>query len=174
MPLILRFPRPKFFDNPATVAPFMRIMTNKLFHLRNYFLPEVKALIWRNIDRGPRTVSETALLAELAKGVNRGRLGVSYLAQDCVRLILYYAALFEMEDKARAKGEEGYTKGAREAELKCRGEVWEKLRVEIGEQLPGDKKVRGERAEAVLKKVFRLASEEEGEEVVGVGKGWSE
>ncbi|KAF2451688.1 hypothetical protein P171DRAFT_438378 [Karstenula rhodostoma CBS 690.94] len=164
-------------DNPATVTPLMQIMQNKLFHVREYFLPEVKALIWGRTDRGPRTASEKALLAEAARGIGRGGvgggLGISPCAVDCVRLILCCAVIFEMEDReGKGKGgEEGFRVEERKADLEFRAEVWEKLRREIGEQLPGDRKVREERAEVVLRKVFRLACEEDGSEVVGVGRG---
>ncbi|KAL5387085.1 hypothetical protein DPSP01_003695 [Paraphaeosphaeria sporulosa] len=169
---VRRSPRKIPDPHPAIVPHLMQLMQNKLFLVREYFLPEVKALMWEGKDRGPRTASEAALLDVVAKGTVRGGAGlaVSYRAQDCVRLVLCYAALFAKEDENMKDGEEGVTVEERKADLQYRGIVWGWLKEEIGAQLPGDRKVREERAEEVLKKVFRLASEEEGGEVVGVGK----
>ncbi|KAL5417184.1 hypothetical protein PMIN03_001804 [Paraphaeosphaeria minitans] len=148
--------------HPALVPHLMQLMQNKLFLVRQYFLPEAKALMWAGADRGPRTASEKVVLEEFARGTGRGGagVGVSYRAQDCVRLVLYYAALFAKED-----GEgEGVAVEERGEDLRYRGIVWGWLREEIGGQLPGSKAVREGRAEVVMERVFGLTSAEVGGE----------
>lgn len=72
----------------------MGLIEDKLVLLREYFLPEVKALMCDGEDRGPRTPIELAMLAEAA---NNGILFVSFGAQGCIRLTLCYDVLIEKE-----------------------------------------------------------------------------
>ena len=129
----------------------MDLMQNKIFYLREHFVVEAKALMWRGEDKKRTTPSERAMLAEAA---DEGKLlVVSKAAQDCIRLVLCYDALFVMEGK-RDDSE-------RKMNEYNRGMVWEILRGEIAEQLPGDKRMRERRAEMVLHGAFDLVDEEE-------------
>ncbi|KAL1593260.1 hypothetical protein SLS60_010868 [Paraconiothyrium brasiliense] len=156
---VLKASRSKLPNRRTFIEPFLRLMQNKIFALREYFLPEVKDLIWYNIDKHKRTKSELLLLAEAAN--SNGLLAVSYRAQDCIRLILCYAALFAMEDKLVDFMNEEYHKAERAINLINRSAIWEKLRLEIADQLPGkDKATREQRAEFVLQGALRLACED--------------
>lgn len=152
---VLKLPRQKLPDDRIIVRKFMLLMQNKIVLLRKYFLPEVQNLMWRGIDKLKRSKSELAMLAEAAKP--KKLVVVSYLAQDCIRLILTYGALFTLEDRLYDKEErDGYFKAEREANLKYRDHLWGRLRTEIAEQLPGDKKKSEKRAEMILVRTMRL------------------
>ncbi|KAJ4351554.1 uncharacterized protein N0V89_006897 [Didymosphaeria variabile] len=168
---VLKLPRLKLPNRRSFVQRFMDLMQNKIFALREYFLPEVKNLIWHNIDKTKRAKSEQSMLAEAANP--NGLLAVSYRAQDCIRLILCYVALFAMEDKWEDTngvlgGNDEYRKAERAINLINRNAIWEKLRLEIADQLPGnDKGTREQRAEFVLQGALRLAGEGDHAEETG-------
>ena len=82
---VLGFPRRKLPEKGVVVQKLMALMLNKIFHLREYFLPEVKNLIWDGVDRDKRSKSELAMLAEAANP--KGLLTVSHGAQDCICLL---------------------------------------------------------------------------------------
>jgi hypothetical protein len=76
-----------------------------------------------------------------------------------------------MEDRWGVEGEnEGLKEADRQTNLVNRAGLWEMLREEIAEQLPGDKELREERAEEVLQRVLRLEGEGGGRGETEVGK----
>ncbi|KAF1966017.1 hypothetical protein BU23DRAFT_603818 [Bimuria novae-zelandiae CBS 107.79] len=159
IPPDIRLPHPKLPNNDSFVEVIMDLMQNKLFYLREYFVTEAKDLMWRGVDKKKRTPSEEAMLDEAAE--KKKLLMVSHRAQDCLRLILYYEALFEKEDKDIAAGRDGaqddkYFRREREMNVLNRGATWDKLVLEIAEQLPGNKSTREQRAEKVLHGVLDL------------------
>ncbi|KAK3202577.1 hypothetical protein GRF29_154g37055 [Pseudopithomyces chartarum] len=140
LPPRIQPPRRKLPKTTIFATKAMDLMQNKIFHLREHFVVEAKALMWRGEDKKRTTPSECAMLAEAA---DEGKLlVVSKAAQDCIRLVLCYDALFVMEGKREDR--------ERKMNEYNRGMVWEILRGEIAEQLPGDKRMRERRAEKVL------------------------
>ncbi|KAJ4301502.1 hypothetical protein N0V90_003594 [Kalmusia sp. IMI 367209] len=149
-------PRPKFPADERFAQEMMALMQNKLIILRNYFMEEAKDLIIKSVDKTKRGNSEQAMLDEAANPAKL--LPVTTRAQDLLRLVLYYVVLLPIE---RMYINRDGTNGALQAEhainIRNHHACWLKLRTEIGEQLPGDRKKRASRAGNILEKVLELA-----------------
>ena len=98
----------------------MDLMQIKLSLLRTHFAVEAQDLLCRGVDKKRVSSGEQAMLDEAADP--GALLSVSRAAQDCLRLVVYYDAMFAVEDTAvgreRKREREGGDGALRERDRK--------------------------------------------------------